>query len=433
MSYSKNITNNFITQLINIFLGIIVSVIVARVLGPKNKGYIEFAIIFFHLISNFGHFGIIDASPYFFKKSKYNKDDIYNNNLSFLLLMWLFVFLIVGILKMKKIILVDYNIYIIIIGMIIVLLTFYINLLKSFYISNEKIKTVNQFFLIGSFTKSILILLLSLFSLLNVYSYIFLRMFGLVLNFIFLKHKFDLKYAPNLKINLLYEEMKFGILVYGATLFIYLNYRFDQLLIKFFLGDPQLGVYSVAVMVVELIFLIPTSVKTALMGKIYNTNNFNKKQNFILIKTLKYSIYISLILALFGSVLAFLIPVIYGKEYHNAILVIRILFLGILFASVGKIVGPYLIATGKPKIHLKMTFITFLSNMIINLFLIPKFGIYGAAIASSGSYFLYGAGYIYYLNKYHNVKLKEIFLIKSNDIQEIKKYIKQFKNSQFHH
>ncbi|MCS4464093.1 hypothetical protein JTT01_07485 [Clostridium botulinum] len=45
------------------------------------------------------------------------------------------------------------------------------------------------------------------------------------------------------------------------------------------LGEQQLGIYSIAVSLAELLFLIPGSVGTAILGRLYNIKDNNKEKS----------------------------------------------------------------------------------------------------------------------------------------------------------
>ena len=65
MSYEKNITSNIIVKIIYILLRIVTSILVVRSLGVEGKGYITYFLLIIGLISNYEHFGIINATTYF--------------------------------------------------------------------------------------------------------------------------------------------------------------------------------------------------------------------------------------------------------------------------------------------------------------------------------------------------------------------------------
>jgi len=66
----------------------------------------------------------------------------------------------------------------------------------------------------------------------------------------------------------------------------------------------------------------------------------------------------------------------------------QILFLGTLIFTLASTSNAILTAIGKPKVVAKIIIISAFANIIVNLLLIPNFGITGAAIATTLSYLI---------------------------------------------
>jgi O-antigen/teichoic acid export membrane protein len=136
------------------------------------------------------------------------------------------------------------------------------------------------------------------------------------------------------------------------------------------LGIDSLGIYSIAVNLAELAFLVPTSVSNVLTGRLYNINNQVENKKNVTYKTVKYTFYISMVVVFIGMIMTPLIPIVYGKGFSDAANITLVLFIGIIFASIGKVAYTYFFTEGRPIIHLKVTAITFLTNISFNFILI---------------------------------------------------------------
>ena len=147
-------------------------------------------------------------------------------------------------------------------------------------------------------------------------------------------------------------------------------------------------------------------------------NNPNERKK-LTSGTIKVTFYITFILMLIGIACTVLIPIVYGEDYSGAILPTIILFLGILFASIGKISASYFQSSGEPKIHLYITFIVFLINIVMNWIMIPLVGISGAAIASTISYTAYGILYVVVFIKKEKFTFKGMFLFSKEERKNI--------------
>ncbi|MCM1992497.1 polysaccharide biosynthesis C-terminal domain-containing protein [Oceanirhabdus seepicola] len=413
MSYRKNIVSNFKTQIMVSVLAFMTSIIIARSLGPENKGYVGYIILIFTLIGEYGNLGVLKASIFFQKRSNYDEEYVFINNQTFLLLNFIFISLIIIILKVTGKFFINYNAFHIICGLIIIFFTFSNLNMNNFYIGNERIRESNKFNIIMSLFKSISYFILWIIGRLDVNTYLFVFAFSMVILAIFLYRNLNITMKFHIDMKLIKKQISFGFAIYLSTLFIYMNYRMDQFFIKNMLGERAMGIYSVSVSLAELLFLIPGSVGTAILGRLYNIDSAQStERKEVTAKTVKYTFYICLILGLIGMAMTPLIPFVYGQEYADASLPTLILFIGIIFASIGKVSSSYFQSIGNTRNHLLITTTIFTVNLILNYILIPKMGIVGAAVASSVSYSVYGLLYVITFIKVEKFKLEDFFKLR---------------------
>lgn len=396
--------------------GFIISVVVARTLGPEGNGYVAYFILVFKLLADYGHLGIITSTSYFQKRSQFSEFEVFNVNVTFLLISAAFISGVILLGKFLNVLLHDYNIYLIIVGILFVLSSFLMNCAKEIYIGSQKIVQLNKYIVFVDSFKLCLVVIFWYLNILTVSTYIFLLLLHMLLTAILLVKELGLHstFKFNLNRALLKEELKFGLIVYLGTLFIYLNYRADQFFVKHLLGVNELGVYTIAVLLAELVFLIPLSIKSALKGKLFNVNNASDP-HFFFSRTFKYTFYLCTFLVVVGIFMTPLIPIVYGAEFASASNIVLILFLGVIFASVAKISAIYLFTQGKPLIQLLFSFAVFLNNIVLNITLIPKLGLNGAAISSTISYTIYGVLYIYYFIRFKKLNYKDFFFFDDID------------------
>ena len=428
MKYKKNVISNAITHVISIAFGFISSILIARGLGAYNQGQFSFYLLVFGLIATYGHFGITTSISFFIKKTKHSKTDVINTNLSFLILLSLFYFAFIFFFQ-KSIF--GNNNY-----LILTIWTFYyISLLigtclVNIYVAEEDIFISNKYANISILFKVIAVLILFLTHNITVVSvsiiYALIELVKMLLMFINLK----IKYSFCVKYNILKEELKFGIPLYLSGLFLYLNYRADQVMIKYYIGESALGIYSLSVTLAELAKMVPDSVASAFTGKLYNCKEEEKKR--IVIMTIKFSFYATVLISIIGMCCKPLIGILYGKEFIGAGLSMIILLIGIPFLAVGKVASVYYYTNGKTKMHMNISLSVLIINLLLNFYIIPKYGIYGAATTSTVSYIVYAVLYVFFLRK-SEINPKNIFILDKGDFGLLReytnKYLKMKKNS----
>ena len=126
---------------------------------------------------------------------------------------------------------------------------------------------------------------------------------------------------------------------------------------------------------------------------------------------------ISIGLALFSKVI---FSVLYGTQFIESALILIILLPGILIYGTGKIISADLAGRGKIKYNMIGAVIGAVSNIILNIILIPRYNIQGAAVATSISYILSVIYIVYVFQK--DKKYSDLFILKSTDIHIIKKF-----------
>lgn len=422
--YKENIINNFAVQVFNVVLSFIISIIVSRQLGPTNKGNLTFFMLIADLFCNYGHLGVINATTYFQTRKNYNRQFIYRVNLTYNLFICGITTICFFCLYKNKILFVNYSKFLFLCFLAYTLLTLLKVFLNTIYVGDERIKEMNRYYVISSIISSSLIIIN--IKNINLETYLIIKIVEMIINDFLLFIKSGYKYKFTLKINIIIEEIKYGVNPLLANLCIYLNYKVDLFLIKFFVGNTELGLYALAVSLAELVLIIPQAISNPITARLYNLPKESKERKEIVIRTLRYGFTSCIIISCLGIMCIPLIPIVYSLKYKGSMIITFILFFSIPFVSIGKITIPYFYSSGNVSAINKFSFISLLINTVLNLILIPKFHGIGAAIASTFSYLAYGIQYINFFKKEFNVSSKELLLINRKDLTLIIKEAKEF-------
>ena len=179
----------------------------------------------------------------------------------------------------------------------------------------------------------------------------------------------------------------------------------------------ETGLYNAAYKIMD-ISVVPAILISLsffpVISKSFKLGEKKEQRERIFLSHLSILTILAIPLIMAGVVLApQIINFLYGKEYQASILAFQILIItaGIIYFS-----HPFyrtLIAANLQKIIFWITFFGALLNMILNFLLIPKYTLYGAAVATLISYFLVFLLYLIFLRKktslspfnkkYHNV------------------------------
>jgi O-antigen/teichoic acid export membrane protein len=172
----------------------------------------------------------------------------------------------------------------------------------------------------------------------------------------------------------------------GMILF-FLHLRLDTFLVKSILGTSALGVYSVSVMLAETMYLAMDSLAVALVPRQVS----NKPE-----EAASYAIRAGRVIVLVGGGVAFLwivlgwpiIRYLFGADFTAAYLPLVLLLPGLLALGIQRVCGPPILRQGRPGRMAAVYGLGLIANLALNLLLIPRWGINGAAIASTLSYSL---------------------------------------------
>lgn len=169
------------------------------------------------------------------------------------------------------------------------------------------------------------------------------------------------------------------------TLFLHQVYfNFDTLMLGFMRSEREVGLYNATY---RIIFAV-IALNTVLMEAVYPTfSKLFRDGTAALRRLLEKSLSISFILALpvgiGGTVLARpLILALYGPEYEESALALQLLVWSAVLAFLGANYGYCLVACGRQKILAWSAAAGALVNVALNLWLIPRYGIPGACLAT---------------------------------------------------
>lgn len=198
--------------------------------------------------------------------------------------------------------------------------------------------------------------------------------------------------VPILKWKARFETMKellkdsWPLILSGVAIAIYM--RIDQIMIGSMLGDTELGVYSVAVKLSEAWYFLPMIITASVFPAILKAKKKSKELYLERMQKLYdaftwFTIPIAIIVALLSS---YIIGILFGDEFIQASLVLSILIFSGVFTFLGVASSKYLISENLTKISFYRTVLGLIINILLNVMLIPVYGIIGAAIATLVSY-----------------------------------------------
>jgi O-antigen/teichoic acid export membrane protein len=247
---------------------------------------------------------------------------------------------------------------------------------------------------LGDFILSILCLLLASSIYFISLSYSFFRKFRGVIK------EIDFAIAKDL--------FRKGGLLIAAGLFARMNLKVDQIMIESILGLKYAGEYSAVTNLLDPLSILSAMILTVLFPKVLKMSqrgNESRNRAFKKITNLVtlFSLFIIIVL-FFGS--EFIISTIYGTKYLGSVAPLRLYSLCLLFLFWNDVVNKWVLVVDNFKFPLYANGFGALINIGLNLILMPKLGISGAAISSIVSY-----GLTNFIALYFFSNMRELFWI----------------------
>jgi len=417
----KNSLITFVSRIIMIIVGVTSSVILARILGPSGRGVYTLIFLFPTIFSMLGSLGIETSNTYFTGSKKYKLSDIVSNSLVFAFIMSfiiILIFLAIAKTSVFQQYLLSNKIPLPYLWLAILLLPILLlsNFLKYIILGKEKIKSFNK---IGIFEKILELLLLVLFLIIlnkglfgAVISFIFTGLGVALITFLFIRKMGKINFSFNPK--LMKESIQYGGKAYIGDIVQFLNYRLDMLLVAWFLTPVAVGYYVVAVGLAERIWLIPGSIGLVLFPRVSSVGG--KRADLFTPKIARNILFILFLIFLLTIFLAKpFIGLLYGVDFLPSVMPLLILLPGIVVLGFAKILASDLAGRGRPEFGTYAALVSLAVNIPLNLILIPKWGISGAAFASSVAYLIATAILLVSFLKFSGSTWQETLLIKKED------------------
>jgi len=227
-------------------------------------------------------------------------------------------------------------------------------------------------------TDSVLILLSVLFT---------ASLFNLLFSFFILKKKFKLKFKIYYNREFIKKIAAITLPFALAAIFAKVYAYMDTFLLKMFMGDEPVGFYSIAYKVTFSLQFIPLAFVAALYPAFshYFKDDYERlKQTFV--RAFNYLSFIALPIT-FGIIALApeIVHKLYTEQFTYSILPLQVLIASIPFLFVNFSLSSFLNASNRQLINTRNLGIVMVVNVLLNLFFIPRLGIWGASLASSVS------------------------------------------------
>jgi O-antigen/teichoic acid export membrane protein len=196
--------------------------------------------------------------------------------------------------------------------------------------------------------------------------------------------KFKLLGKPTFEWGLFRRTCQFALPAYASTILGFLNYRVDQIFVAAMLPAEQLGYYVLAVGLAERLWMPTGAVANALLPHLTNSRDGAPGVSATIARHLVILTGVACgIVFIFSN---FIVKLLYSSEFLEATAPLRWILPGVMTLTMAKVLVAELLARKRADYNVRAASVSAALNIIGNIVLIPKMGISGAALASTISY-----------------------------------------------
>ena len=203
----------------------------------------------------------------------------------------------------------------------------------------------------------------------------------------------------------------FPLMLSGIAIIIYM--RVDQIMLGSMLSDKEVGVYSAALRISEVWYILPMVITSSLFpgivilkekdSKLY----MNRVQSLLCVMCLLSFIAVVFVTC-FGG---YIINILFGAEYIESAAILKIHILGGVFVAIGVVGNSWYMAEDLQKMIFSRTVVGSVINVVLNFIIIPKYGVIGSAATTVISFAFSG-----YILDFFSIKTRKLFLAKTRAI-----------------
>jgi O-antigen/teichoic acid export membrane protein len=189
------------------------------------------------------------------------------------------------------------------------------------------------------------------------------------------------------------DAVQFGMKTWAANLLQQVNYRIDLLILGAYASTSQVGIYSVALTVTGIAWVLPQGLQMVVFPRIASldaaavsgTASPDGAEESAA-RASRHAVLLSLASAVVIGGLLAVVPLIYGPAFNDTPRLGLLMLPGVLALGVGKVLIASVTGMGYPRDPLAIGLTTVPVTLVLYFALIPGMEADGAAIASSLSY-----------------------------------------------
>lgn len=380
----KNASWIIALQITRMLIGLVISMLTARYLGPSNFGVINYAASLVAFITPIMYLGLNGILVHELFKYPNKQGEVLGTSIGMSFISA--IFCIVGITSFafiananeKETIIVTalYSLMLIFQSVDIITYWFQAKLLSKYH----SIISIISYLVVSAYKIFLLVTGKSVywFAVSHALDYMILSFLAIVVYK--RKSKDTLKFSFSMA-KILLSKSKYYIL---SNMMITIFAQTDKVMLKLIKGNEVMGYYSAAVTCMGVTGFLFSAIIDSFRPVIFeNKNNDEQRYRNSLIKLYNIITYLALIQAVLMTLFSdLIIKILYGQAYIEASIILQVMIWSVLFSLIGGVRDIWILAEHKQKYLWIINLSGAIINVILNFVFIPIMGGVGAATAS---------------------------------------------------
>lgn len=420
MSFIKNSFWTFITLVATALLGIIWSIITARVLEPQGIGILAIVTLYPLLFYTISHITFGVGTIYHVGQKKYPVENFAMNSLFMAIVMGIlsYIVFVVTLPIFKDTLYKGIDSSYLYLAFSVVIFNLIVYQMSSVLQGIGCIKEYNIINLIrfSSALFGLIILVVALkFGLYGaICAFVGSFVISAITAIIILVRKTKQKWQLNF--SLLKDTLRSSGKLHIASVATFLYGQVGLMIANYYLTSVEVGYLYVALVYTQFLFIIPQAIQIVLYPMTNSATEEDAKE--LSIKVCRHAVlWVFIGAVVFGLLSEYIITILIGDSYLPVVIPLLILLPGVVLFTIAQVIAPLWVRKGLFWIMCISGVFIAIVNIVLNLIFIPMYGVNGMAMCNSLTYFI---GflivlliYYYYVDK----KIFNLFVIRRDDFK----------------
>jgi O-antigen/teichoic acid export membrane protein len=428
----QNTAIGLVTNILVFGLGIIISIVLTRSLGPEQRGVYALLVTTNLLLASLANLSMAAPFSTLLARGRYMLGEVHAAAITLSLVMGAVSFLLATLLysSLADSVFRQVPYSFLLVALLLVPITIYQVYWNAMMMGLNRLILMNKLNIAANSVNTILMLLIVGVAQLGIRGFLIAwtvsQVIGALISLIVAVRIEPIMWPP--RSSALRDMLGFGIRVHGASIAHQLFLRFDVYMVNVLVGTTAVGFYSLATSLAEKLWVLPNAIAPSSISTIARLPR--QESALITAKVTRAAVMLMLIAAVpFAIVSPWLVPFLYGADFSTSVPPLVILLFGTPAFAAMLVLNNYVLGQmERPGILSIITWLELGISIPLYVIFILWGGIVGAAIASTVTYLIGMLGTTYVFIHDSKLPLHLVLIPRVSDFQDYTRVVRQVLN-----